>query len=183
MKFWPLPNSFENLLPKRNNKGAFWEDRGDRFNAGVDIYAPDNSEVYAVEQGIVIDIDVFTSSDISYLSNTKYVIIKSPEKINYKYCEVSDIKVKIGDKIEPGQHIANIKSIINQNNIDDETPFFIKELVYEELFAKLHLEMYKAPFTEIRPYELGNYLGETKPSSIIDPNVYFMGIKNSSKAL
>lgn len=37
--------------------------------------------------------------------------------------------------------------------------------------------MYKAPFTEIRPYEYGNYLGDEKPNSIIDPNVYFMGVK------
>lgn len=182
MKVWPLPDSFNNSLPKKNSKGAFWEDRGDRFNAGVDIYAPDKSPLYAVENGKVIDIDIFSNSNNSYLNETKYLIIKSPEKVNYKYCEVDDILVEIGDEIAAGQYIANIKQIINPDCIDNNTPFFVKELVYEDLLSKLHLEMYKSPFTEIRPYELGNYLGEEKPNSIIDPNIYFMGIKNVSKA-
>lgn len=177
MKFWPLPNSLENTLPKRNTKGSFWEDRGDRFNAGVDIYAPENSPIYAIEEGVVIDIDVFSRNSSPYLNETKYLIIKSPEKVNYKYCEIDDIVIEIGDKVKPGDLIASVKRLINPDHIDNETPFFIKELIYDNLLSKLHLEMYKAPFTEIRPYELGNFLGDEKPNSIIDPNIYFMGLK------
>lgn len=177
MKTWPLPDSYENTLPRKNSKGAFWEDRGDRFNAGIDIYTPENSVLHAVEEGVVIDIDKFTSSEIPYLKDTYYLIIKSPEKINYKYCELDDIRVNIGDHVKAGQELAIIKSIIEKDNVNEQTPYFIKELIYENLLTKLHLEMYKAPFTEIRPYEYGNYLGDEKPNSIIDPNVYFMGVK------
>lgn len=182
MKFWPLPDSYDNFLPRKNSKGSFWEDRGDRYNAGIDIYTPENSILLAVEDGVVIDIDKFTDSSVPFLNDTFYLIIKSPEKINYKYCELSNIKVTIGEQVKAGQEIAQIKSIINKEGVNDSTPYYIKELIYENYLSKLHLEMYKAPFTEIRPYEFGNFLGDEKPNSIIDPNVYFMGVKKVANA-
>lgn len=182
MKIWPLPDSYDNFLPRKNSKGSFWEDRGDRFNAGIDIYTPENSTLLAVEDGIVIDIDKFTDSSVPFLNDTYYLIIKSPEKINYKYCELDNIKVKIGEQVKAGQELALIKSIVNKDGVNESTPYYIKELIYDNYLSKLHLEMYKAPFTEIRPYEYGNFLGDEKPNSIIDPNVYFMGVKKVANA-
>ena len=42
--------------------------------------------------------------------------------------------------------------------------------------SMLHLEIYKAPVTIVQPYLIGNYLGERRPESLIDPTLYLNGL-------
>jgi len=183
MKYWPLPDSYEDKLPKGEMSGAFWEERSGAFNCGVDIFAPIDSEVLSIDEGIVIDSGKFTSpEDEDYWNETFYVIIKTKEKINYKYCEMSEIYVTIGNKLPSGVPIGKIGKTVNSHNIQDDAPYFVREIAYSDYPAKLHLELYKAPIMEIRPYIAGNYEGEVKPKSLLDPNVYLMGLKKQSLA-
>jgi murein DD-endopeptidase MepM/ murein hydrolase activator NlpD len=62
MKYWPVLNNYSKIIPT-SGSGSFWEDRGDRHHYGVDIYAPDNSDVLSIEDGKIIDIGIFTSLD------------------------------------------------------------------------------------------------------------------------
>jgi len=181
MKFWPVPDSFESIIPKAGTPGSFWEERSDRFNCGVDIYAPEHSVVLSIEDGMVIDIGVFSSpEDEIYWNRTYYVIIKTPGKINFKYCELQEVSVKIGQKLEAGTELGRIGKILNTQHISNGVPFYIRELAYMDHPSKLHLELYKAPIMEVRPYKVGNFMGDVKPKSILDPNVYLMGIKKHS---
>ena len=78
MKCWPAPKSYTKNLPTSGVPGSFWENRRDRYHCGVDIYAPEGSDVLSVEDGKVIDIDIFTSPDkIPYWNTTYYVLLKS----------------------------------------------------------------------------------------------------------
>ena len=63
MKHWPVPNSFSNKIPVQGTSGSFWENRGDRHHCGIDIYAPANSEVLSITDGMVMDVGIFTTSD------------------------------------------------------------------------------------------------------------------------
>ena len=56
------PGSLFRVVPGKGQPGSFWEDRGDRFHCGVDIYAPAMSEVHACETGEVIDLGTHRTS-------------------------------------------------------------------------------------------------------------------------
>ena len=53
VRFWPLPDA-RPALPSDGDPGSFWEDRGDRHHAGLDLYAPAGSAVVSIEDGIVV---------------------------------------------------------------------------------------------------------------------------------
>ncbi len=94
MKIWPLNTKVpENLaaekadlkkaslqkvkVPQKGEPGSFWEDRGDRYHCGVDLYAPENTEVVSIEGGDVAETGLMTSSEIlPYWNPTYYVIIE-----------------------------------------------------------------------------------------------------------
>ncbi|MDQ1252495.1 MAG: hypothetical protein QG646_1616 [Euryarchaeota archaeon] len=62
MKIWPLSmNDSEKVeickktdrIPQKGEAGSFWENRGDRYHCGVDLYVPENTEVISIENGVV----------------------------------------------------------------------------------------------------------------------------------
>lgn len=178
MKVWPVPDSYNKDIPKNGVPGSFWEDRGDRYHCGIDIYAPEHSEILTIQNGKVIDIGVFTSPEmLDYWNKTFYVIIKSPQNVIFKYAEVGEILVHIGDYVTAGQTIARVGRVLNEEMIDHTTPQYVHDLVEDGKTTMLHLEIYNAPVTEVRPYLGGNFLGETKPYSLIDPSLFLNGAK------
>lgn len=180
MKFWPVPNSKSDSIPKKGDFGFFWEERDEGFNAGIDIFAEENSNVYAIEDGIIIDIDKFSENDESGSNETFYIVIRGSDKINYKYCEILPNSIKIGQKINSGDHLGVISSVYKEENLNSETPIYIREQISEGKSSKLHLELYKAPFSEVRPYKMGNYLGENKPKSLLNPQIFLSNLKKKT---
>ncbi len=177
MKVWPVPNSYKKTIPRKGEVGSFWEDRGDRFHCGIDIYAPPQSEVLAIENGYVIDIGKFTSEgDSHYWTDTQYIIIKTNKKLLVKYAELIEVYVHIGDYIDSGQSIGKIGNAIKKDAVSYEDPFYLQDLAEGVNISMLHLEIYKAPVTIVQPYTAGNYLGERRPESLIDPSLYLNGL-------
>ncbi len=182
MKHWPVPNSYSDELPQAGSQGAFWEDRTDRFNCGVDFYAPPGSSVIAIDGGIVLDKGLFTSPEINpYWNKTYYLVIKTQENIIYKYAELSDILVRLGEHVQGGAEIGIVGEALNKDTVTDSDPFYIRELLYKNFPCMLHLEMYKSPVMEVKPYSEGNFLGKFKPVSILDPNIYMMGVHKNGR--
>ena len=176
MKIWPVPDSFSKVLPKKGTLGSFWENRGDRYHCGVDIFAPVDSPVLSVQNGKVIDIGKFTSaSDAQYLNDSYYIIIKTPQNLNIKYAEVDNILVRIGDFVNAGQKIASIKKALNEEHLSHSTPQYLRDMIAKGLVSMLHLEAYISPISEVKPYLFGNFLGEQKPYSIVDPGLFLNG--------
>ncbi len=177
-KHWPVPDSYDDKFPEPGNLGSFWEHRGESFHCGVDIYAPNGAKVIAIENGIVIDKGIFTSqSNGFYYNQTYYAIIKTHKNIMYKYAALSEVIINIGDYVEGGQTIGLIGTALNKERISSRTPYFIKELVENDKISMLHLELYKAPVTEIKPYSGGNYFGTYKPYSLINPYDYLYNLR------
>jgi murein DD-endopeptidase MepM/ murein hydrolase activator NlpD len=184
MKIWPVPNSISKEIPRMGEAGSFWEERGEARNCGVDIYANEGEDVLAIEGGFVIDLGTFTSEDQQgYYSETKYVLIKNTQKVIFKYAELGEVFVELGDKVEAGHVLGKVGTSLINNEEIYKAPFYIRELISMNQLSKFHLELYKAPVAEVRPYEAGNYLGGFKPESLIDPTVYLNGIgKGRDKA-
>ncbi len=176
MSVWPVPDSYAKDIPKNGAQGSFWEDRDEKFNCGIDIFAPAGSEVLAIESGMVFITDVFTShNDGNYFNKTYYIVVRTPHKIFFKYAALQEVLVNVGDQVRQGQPIGKVGTIFNENRIDMETPYYIMDLVNLGNTSMLHMELYKFPVIEIKPYMAGNFLGKQKPYSLLDPALYLNG--------
>jgi hypothetical protein len=172
MKFWPVPNSYSKKLPKEGHAGSFWEDRGDRFHCGVDIYAPYKSKVVSIDNGIVIEIGIFTSSkDVEYWNETKFIIIKNQDNYFYKYAELDDIFLKKGDPVKAGQEIASVGLVLDKKKINKNSPEYIKKLRLNNYSSMLHLEVLSVLRRNSKNYLGGNWFGKKKPKNFVDPKL------------
>jgi murein DD-endopeptidase MepM/ murein hydrolase activator NlpD len=190
MKVWPLnskilenPDS-ENAdqkktgfkkfqVPQKGEAGSFWENRGDRYHCGVDLYAPEKTEVVSIERGVVTEIGIMTSPEIlPYWNPTYYVIIEHSRELFCKYGELAGFTVKKGDEIEPGQLIGHVGMVLNPSKIDESCPLYIRKLK-DRNPSMLHFEFWKKqPIVAHRNYLGGNWFGEEKPENLIDPTGY-----------
>lgn len=182
MKIWPVPDSYSKNIPKDGKPGSFWDNRGDRYHCGVDIFAPDGSVVLSIQNGKVIDIGLFTNPvNGDFWNKTYYITIKSSQNINVKYAQLAEVCVKIGDFINSGQKIGTIGLIIDEKKISHSTPQYARDMAANGQISSLHLEAYIAPISEVRPYFSGNFLGEEKPYSLIDPALFLNGLAKSKE--
>lgn len=171
MKHWPVPNSYSKSIPATGSSGAFWEDRGDRCHCGIDIYAPEGSDVQSVEDGTVIRVGRFTSpSEVPYWNRTSYILIQNGSGLMCKYAEIGDVKVKKGDSVSTGQPIGCIGLVLDRDKITVDSPEYIQKLEHASM---LHFELYKSVAIESdESYRGGNWFGDTKPENLLDPRDY-----------
>lgn len=178
MSIWPVPDSYSKEIPKDGAPGSFWEDRDEKFHCGIDIYAPEGSDVLAIERGTVFKIDEFTSpEDVPYWNPTKYIIIKTPHKIFFKYAEISDVFVEVGQEVNAGELLGKVGQVINEDKVTVDAPYYIMDLVNNGNLSMLHVELYKFPVLEIMPYFGGNFLGAKKPYSLLNPGLFLNGTR------
>ncbi|MGA2296390.1 MAG: M23 family metallopeptidase [FCB group bacterium] len=181
MKFWPVPQSYSKDVPKNGVSGSFWEDRGDRRHCGVDIYAPEDSEVISIEGGKVIDSGVFTSPDMHpYWNKTYYVIVKTSQNIIFKYAELKEVLIHVGDYVEAGQVIGKVGTVIIEKDVTYRDPYYVRDLAQKGTMCMLHLEIYKAPVTAVHPYLAGSFFGDQLPDSLIDPAIFLNGVSSKT---
>ena len=173
MKYWPAPDSYSKEIPTVGSLGSFWENRIDRYHCGVDIYAPEGSEVLSVEDGEIIDLGIFTSPDeLSYWNKTFYILIQNNTGFICKYAELGDVTVKTGEVISAGQVIGYVGLVLNMDNITRSSPSYIQEIKKNKNISMLHFELYKTPPSKTAEYLGGNWFGDTKPESLLDPTDY-----------
>ncbi|HIH74268.1 MAG TPA: M23 family metallopeptidase [Methanosarcina sp.] len=160
-------------IPHKGEAGSFWEDRGDRFHCGVDLYAPENTEVVSVESGIIIETGLMTSPEVlSYWNPTYYVIIEHDKGIFYKYGELAGFTVRKGDEIAPGSLIGRVGMVLNSDKIDSSCPLYIRKLKNKNP-SMLHLEVWEdEPITIHENYLGGNWFSEEMPENLRDPEKY-----------
>lgn len=111
---WPVLST-KKKVPKSKSKSGFGANRsGNRFHAGTDILAPYDSNVLAIEDGVVKNIFLFTYPELDKFSKYEktYAIAIQHKDGNYTlYCEVQKPKLKIGQKVKTGQKIAKVGRI------------------------------------------------------------------------
>ena len=166
-------------IPQKGYAGSFWEDRGDRFHCGVDLYAPENTEVLSIEEGIVTETGLMTSPEIlPYWNPTYYVIIKNNSGTFCKYGELAKYTVQKGDQIGSGQLVGYVGMVLNCAKIDNSSPPYIRKLKNKNP-SMLHFELWKSkPITSHRNYLGGNWFSEEKPENLIDPTEYLASLRD-----
>ncbi len=170
---WPVANSLDHKAP-RSGPGSFWEDRGDRFHCGVDIYAPLGSEVVAIEQGLVVQTQLFTSPEMTpYWNDTYAVSIQHESGLVVRYAEMHDLSVHVGERINAGDVIGHVGKVLQPARITKEAPLYIQKLMERDHSTMLHIELFnRCPF-EIPKYRGGNTFQPLRPNCLLDPALLF----------
>lgn len=165
--------SISMILPGDHEPGSFWEDRGDRYHCGIDIYAPAGSDVLACESGEVIDAGIQTSPDkVSYWETTLFVMIKTRSNLYCRYAELADSTVKIGDRVLEGQVLGHVGRVVRPPLVDGCSPLYIQRLKLAGNLTMLHFEVYRLRPGYMRAYLGGNWFGAGQPEGLLDPGPY-----------
>ncbi|HNT54447.1 MAG TPA: M23 family metallopeptidase [Anaerolineaceae bacterium] len=177
MKFWPVPNSFSRDLPTAGRPGCFWQDRGDRYHAGVDIYAPSESEVVAFEDGVVLSVELFTSPAMRvYWNNTYAIVIQNATGQIVRYAEMASACVEPGNVILGGQVIGHVGQVLEPERIDSSAPHYIQALKENGIASMLHIEVHATWPIENSQYLGGNYFTPQKPAGLINPEILLIDL-------
>lgn len=178
MRSWPLPNSVNTTIPQPGTRGGFWEFRGDRHHAGIDLYAAPDCEVYAIEDGVVIEVTQFTSPDIIHYWNTTYsILVRTDSGLLFRYAELSDSCVNPGDKVTSGQLIGHVGLVLNPEEIGLEDPGYIQDLKSAGLPSMLHFEMHQDQ-PDLTEYLGGNYFSKLPPAPLMDPTSFLQQVRS-----
>ena len=94
-----LFNNLQIPIPQGTDAGAFGAVRKHDIHTGIDLYVPENTSVYVLDDGIVIDISVFTGQLASPPSpwwNETYAVIVYHVNLNIfiLYGEIQPINLK-----------------------------------------------------------------------------------------
>lgn len=182
MKFWPVPNSYSKDPPASNASGSFWENRVDRYHCGVDIYAPERSEVLSIEDGKVIDVGLFTSPEkIPYWNKTFYILIQNNTGLVCKYAELGDVIAGANESVKAGQAIGYVGLVLNSNKITEESPSYIQKIKKKQNLSMLHFELYNSLPFESKNYWGGNWFDSKTPESLLDPTDYLKSTNKKRK--
>lgn len=150
---WLFPMTIE---PSTPGIGVFGATRSNqRSHAGIDLYAPPGTKIYAMTDGTVRNIEVFYQSLLS-------IEVENLDGTTIRYTELDPL-VKIGDRVVQGQQIAKLR-----RNYDGT--------------CMLHLEVYATlspgPLTDIE--NNSNYLHVVvgsrsfrRRSDLVDPSAVY----------
>ena len=110
---WPL-QTHEYPIPQGNDPGAFGVQRRGYIHSGVDLYCEPGTEVYAMEDGVVVSVEDFTGSKNGspWWNDTQGILIKGETGV-ICYGEVDPL-VKIGDEVKQGQMIAKVLTVMKK---------------------------------------------------------------------
>ena len=146
-------NKREIELPIYPHVGAFGVKRRHDKHRGVDLYVPDGTPVYAVEDGIIKDIRPWTGTkaNCDWWENTEAVGVEGLSGLII-YGEISvDVNIYVNDKIKAGQFIGYVKTVLKK---DKGRPM-----------SMLHLELREPGFYR----NIDKDWDETLPTGIKDP--------------
>jgi len=171
---WPVPASPSKMLPASGRPGSFWENRGDRFHCGVDIYAPFGSKVWAVDDGFVVKTELFTLQRlIDYWNDTYAVTIEHKGGLIVRYAEMCDIVPKTGASVAKGECIGLVGQVLEPVRITEQAPPYIRQLKRKKNPTMLHLEMLNRYPFHIPDYLGGNTFQNVKPECLLDPTLFW----------
>ncbi len=180
-KFWPVPESYTRTIPSSGESGSFWENRGDRHHAGVDLYAPNFAAVIATEDCEILETLVFTSPEIiPYWYKTYSVITRINSGLIIRYAEMGSISVNPGQKIHAGEPIGTVGIVLNREKIGSESPEYIQKLKNSGQSSMLHFEIHQKYPLDTSYYLGGNYFLTQAPVTLLNPSNYLAEINQTA---
>ncbi len=146
----------ETALPLPPHPGAFGVTRKHHIHEGIDLYCPNGTPVYAVEDGIVQSITPFTGKIAgSDWWHDTYAALVHGDSGTVVYGEITPSeKIAVGQKITAGKLIGHVAQVLKK---DKGRPM-----------SMLHLELYDSPVKDAAEW----LVGSPCPKGLIDPTPY-----------
>lgn len=149
------PANQRTWLPIKNHPGAFGAPRKHHRHEGVDLYAPEGTPVYAVEEGTVVYIEWFTGEKATppspWWHNTQAVFVEGPTGV-VVYGEIRPSpQLELNQPITQGTLIGWVTEVLK---IDKQRPT-----------CMLHLELYQHGQRESLIWEVH----APQPTPLLDP--------------
>lgn len=151
---WPL---FEQLphVPISNSPASFAYKRSYYYHPGIDLYCPEGTEVLSIEDGVVINVEIFTGPEAIPVSpwwNKTWGVLVEGKSGVLGYCELKPMfYIKPGFKLKEGDMIGRIIPVLKRDKGNGTT--------------MLHFEKYKAGIKNHVTW----HLEEDKPELLEDP--------------
>lgn len=151
--FPPLLKHFD--IPVGNHYGSFGVKRKYEHHSGIDLYTPENTPVYAIESGKVIEVNWFTGPEVGsdWWFSTKQISIEGDSGVII-YGEINTLlHIETGYQVNQSEHIGNVVRVLRH---DKGRPL-----------SMLHIELLKHGYKndDIPIWELD----KEKPDGLLDP--------------
>ena len=125
-------------IPINFHPGAFGFPRkqGQSKHTGVDLYSTHGDPVYAVEDGIVVNVEPFTGpqDNSPWWLDTDAVLVEGKSGV-ICYGEVIP-KVKVGDKVSADEIIAHVSTVIPEGKERPDIPGHSRSMLHLELYDR-----------------------------------------------
>jgi len=157
----PLKEMPEILLP--DHPGSFGARRRYDVHTGVDLYCPHGTEVFAMEDGVVVDIDWFTGpkAGFPWWNNTRAVMVAG-DTGHIVYGEIQEREgLNVGDKVKAGDFVGTVLTVLKE---DKGKPM-----------SMLHVELMK----NTEHHHLVWHLDQPKHEALLDPTPMLLSIKRN----
>lgn len=160
---WIFPVKSVPGIPTGNHPGAFGYRRKNYFHTGVDLYAFNDLNVYAVETGTIVHMGMFTGPELGHSNwNETHAIMIEGDAGVVNYGEIKPLTdLRVGDKIYAGECIGEIAPVLNE----------MKKDIPGHSRYMLHLELYKHGSRAFSDVRLEQSLEE---SVFLDPTLYLI---------
>lgn len=160
----PIPNWHPDKVPQAPHPGAFQVERKFHIHEGVDLYTEWEAPVFAVEEGVIVDIRPFTGAALGHAwwHNTDAIFVHGESGI-VVYGEMTPIGVQKGDRVRPGQMLGCVARVLKK---DKGRPMDM-----------LHMELRDPTFMDA--FSVFDWkLDMSKPVWLLDPTPYLLSISN-----
>mmetsp|Transcript_7597 Transcript_7597/g.11280 ORF Transcript_7597/g.11280 Transcript_7597/m.11280 type:complete len:175 (+) Transcript_7597:19-543(+) len=171
MESWKrFPLDHCNGIPiSKNHPGRFGAIRKHDIHTGVDLYCEENDVVYAVESGIVINVEDFTGpkAGSDWWLDTEAVLVKGPSGM-ICYGELKSL-VKKGDTIKSGDQLGLIRPVLKTHKKRDDIPGHSRCMLHIELYEDKAIESVEWPLSSSMPSTLKDitpFLLKHRPSKL-----------------
>lgn len=160
MKRFPINLQYNRGIPINNHPGAFGNARRYNFHEGVDLYGKEGHYVYAINDGVVVNVGAFTGPSVGHdwWLPTDAVTIKSDTEY-FVYGELAP-KLKVGDIVRAGAVVGTLVPVLPPEKIREDIP--------KHSNVMLHLEKYSLDFEPTYGYAAWQ-TREDRPKWLQDP--------------
>lgn len=148
-------------IPLPDHPGSFGAVRLYDVHTGVDLYCPHETEVFAMEDGVVVDIDWFTGPNAGFpwWNDTRAVMIVG-ESGHIVYGEIQERDgLRVGDEVKAGDLVGTVLTVLKE---DKGLPM-----------SMLHVELMK----NSEHHHLVWELGQPQHEALLDPTLMLLAIK------
>lgn len=156
-------------IPVGNALGAFGVVRKHDIHTGVDLYCEPDAEVFAISDGIVVAIEVFTGvgAGSPWWNDTKAVIVRNSEGLHWLYGEMNP-SVLVGQQVYRGDKLGTVIPVLKKDKGKTPTCMLHVELYYKYIHSVVWEHNKEIPEGLIDPTSILLYLKECLHSSVVE---------------